>query len=180
MFLLCRSCWFPFESLGTCTSSQGGTGGHCGGDRDRSASAPPNPHHPCSALHPSLQTSKCLGTGPVRHWAQAELWRWSRSERFFLQKLRHPCSTLHSSWSVLLLLWNRYTRSRCRVRGARTRGHVYTCSWPSRQTSPRFSCIPLACSPLLEERVSTMVFWPSVLIDLTTKSSCQSCNREPN
>ena len=26
------------------------------------------------------------------------------------------------------MLWSRYTRSRCRVRGARTRGHVCTCS----------------------------------------------------
>ena len=39
MSLLCRSCWFPFESLGTCTSSQGGPGEHCGSDGDRSASA---------------------------------------------------------------------------------------------------------------------------------------------
>ena len=143
--------------------------------------------HICRSSRKSLRSLRSRRSMTLRHlrvWAldlaQAELWRWSRSERFFLQKLRHPCSTRHSSWRLLLLLWNRYTRSRCRVRGARTRGHVYTCSWPSRQTSPRFSCIPLACSPLLEERVSTMVFWPSVLFDLTTKLSCQSCNREPN
>ena len=63
--LLCSSCWFPFESLGTCTSSQGGTGGHCGSDRDRSA--------------------------------------------FSLQNLCHPCSSRHSSWSLLQLWWSRYT-----------------------------------------------------------------------
>ena len=30
------------------------------------------------------------------------------------------------------------------------------------ETSTRFSCTPLACSPLHAVRVSTMVFWPSV------------------
>ena len=68
-------------------------------------------------------------------------------------------------------------RSRGRVRGARTRGHVCTRSLPSRQTSPRFCCIPPACSPLHEVRVSTMVFWPSVTELTLARTVGRSRNR---
>ena len=85
------------ESFRHCTCPPGRTDGNCCGGPDRSASArrfrTTLVRH-CTRLS---RPPRVWGTGPVRHGAQAELWRWSRSERFFLQNLHQPCSTRHPS-----------------------------------------------------------------------------------
>ena len=54
------------------------------------------------------QTSESLGTAPVRQVAQAEIGRWSRSERLFLQNLHYPYSSQHPSWKLLQLLLSKH------------------------------------------------------------------------
>ena len=64
----------------------------------------------------------------VRQVAQTEIVEVWRSERLFPENPRNPSSSWHLSWKLLQLLWSMYNTLPCGVRGARTRGHVCTCS----------------------------------------------------
>ena len=71
----------------------------------------------CRSLRTSLwrpmltrQTSERLGTVPVRHVGTDRVCGGGRDqENLRLHNLYLPCSSRHPSWSLLLLLWSRYS-----------------------------------------------------------------------
>ena len=174
MFLLCRSCWFSFESLGICTSSQGATGGHCGGDRDRSASAR-RIRTTRLSRPPSVWALDLSAIGHRRNCGGGRD-RIASSCRNCAIHVRHGtrlgvsscCCGTGTPAPVV-----EYAEPAPVVMYTHAHGH--------RGRPVLVSVVFLwHAHRFFEVRVSTMVFWPSVLIDLTTKSSCQSCTREPN